>query len=100
MTKPFKIILCVLLGILTINNVIAQRPNPAYRLPVTPDMPEWAKKLYRDDARVNVFELDKEFKEWKEEEEAEGRDEGNDNNKKTESGGYRHGFLRPDKAVN
>ncbi len=44
----------------------AQKPNPALRLPVTPDMPEFAKKLYVDDANLNVFELDKAYAPWHE----------------------------------
>ena len=49
----------------------AQKPNPSYRLPETPDMPEWAKQLYREDIKVNLFELDEEFEIWEEAYEAE-----------------------------
>ena len=44
---------------------IAQAPNTAYRLPETSDMPEWAKKIYINDAALNVVELDAEFQPWK-----------------------------------
>lgn len=53
-----------LIGIATLG--FAQKPNNANRLPVTPDMPEWAKQLYRDDIDVNVFELDEQFESWEE----------------------------------
>lgn len=49
----------------------AQGPNNAYRLPVTPDMPDWARQLYRDDIEVNVHELDEAFEEWEQAYEAE-----------------------------
>lgn len=42
----------------------AARPNTAYRLAETPDMPDWARQLYRDDVLPNVHELDREFALW------------------------------------
>ncbi|MFN0013376.1 MAG: LamG-like jellyroll fold domain-containing protein [Saprospiraceae bacterium] len=42
----------------------AQKPNNSNRLPVTPDMPEWAKALYHDDLEVNAFALDAAFEPW------------------------------------
>jgi photosystem II stability/assembly factor-like uncharacterized protein len=43
----------------------AQRPNSALRLPASPDMPDWARQIYRDDVAVNVFALDAAFLPWK-----------------------------------
>ncbi len=48
----------------------SQRPNSALRLPETPDMPDWARQIYRDDVEVNVFQLDAAFQPWKMEYEA------------------------------
>ncbi|NUO02139.1 MAG: hypothetical protein HUU01_16155, partial [Saprospiraceae bacterium] len=42
----------------------AQQPNRANRLPLSADMPEWARKLYNNDAALNVFELDRAFAPW------------------------------------
>jgi hypothetical protein len=53
-----------------IERVATPRPNNAYRLPETPEMPSWARLLYRDDVAIDVFALDREFAEWKEAEEA------------------------------
>ncbi len=40
---------------------LAQKPNDSNRLPESPEMPDWARKLYRDDIEVNILELDKQF---------------------------------------
>ncbi|MBP8136719.1 MAG: T9SS type A sorting domain-containing protein [Candidatus Eisenbacteria bacterium] len=45
--------------------------NQAYRLPVTPDMPEWAKLLYRSDVEVDVEAIDRAYERWEEAREAE-----------------------------
>ena len=51
--------------------LFAQKPNYAYRLPASPDMPEWATKLYRDDIEVNVFDLDEAYETWENAHEAD-----------------------------
>jgi len=39
----------------------------AYRLPVTPDMPEWARLLYRSDIAIDVAEIDRAYVRWESE---------------------------------
>ncbi|MFN8588987.1 MAG: FlgD immunoglobulin-like domain containing protein [Candidatus Eisenbacteria bacterium] len=41
------------------------RLNNAYRLLPTPDMPEWAKLLYRDDVTIDVAAIDRAYAQWK-----------------------------------
>lgn len=82
-----KVIYCLLFGMLFANTLCAQQPNPAYRLPVTPDMPEWAKQLYCNDIEVNVFKLDEAYEAWEAEYEAEHEDEEQEEKEKWESKG-------------
>ncbi len=58
----FKLLL-LLCGLAAVG--FAQNPNNANRLPLTPDMPDWAKQLYQDDAKLNVLDLDQAFEPWK-----------------------------------
>jgi hypothetical protein len=66
-----KSYLLAILGLAFVVRISAQSPNPAFRLPESPDMPEWAKKLYRDDLVLNVFDLDEAFEAWEQAYEAE-----------------------------
>ncbi len=45
--------------------IFAQRPNAAYRIPETPEMPDWAKGLYHNEAALNVHQLDEAMLPWK-----------------------------------
>lgn len=50
--------------------------NNAYRLPASPDMPEWARLLYRDDVAIDVAAIDRAYAVWKRDRQAEERSTG------------------------
>jgi hypothetical protein len=66
-TSKFKFLVTIFILVTFISiSLFAQQPNLAYRLPVSEDMPEFAKKIYQENTDFNVFELDKLYKPWKE----------------------------------